>query len=317
MVLWNWRMLQLTAKVKYADVMERVLYNGMLSGVSLDGTQFFYDNPLASHGQHRRRDWFDCACCPPNIARLLASLGGYIYSQTDSQPRSALAADVGVWVHLYAQSHATLDMGHWTLEIRQTTCYPWDGAIRLALQLDAPRTFTLHLRTPGWCEHWRLKINGNRASAQATAANGYLHLTRQWSPGDVVALNLAMPVRYVYAHPAVPQMVGRVALQRGPLVYCLEGVDHDDAPLDRIALDTRLPAHRVFQPTHVDGQAMGLPLKDGLTILRGQGELLSEDASLYRDSPPRGQPIPLTVIPYCLWANRAPGAMRVWLLKNI
>ncbi|MEP7198327.1 MAG: beta-L-arabinofuranosidase domain-containing protein, partial [Chloroflexota bacterium] len=300
LVMWAQRMLRVAGDGRYADVMERALYNGVLSGVSLDGAKFFYENPLASRGHHHRQAWFDCACCPPNLARLLASLGGYVYSTGERD----------AWVHLYAQGEAKLEVGNWKLDVRQQTCYPWDGGVRIELRLESPRTFTLHLRVPSWCERWRLLVNGVETLQATSLQNGYLHLMREWSPGDVVTLNMAMPVRYVFAHPNARQMIGRVALQRGPIVYCLEGVDHDGLALDRIALRTDVPAHRVFKAEHHH------ELLGGVTVLRGTGVALDyadDDESLYRFTAPRAREVPVTAVPYCVWDNRAVGEMRVWL----
>lgn len=303
LVMWNHRMLQLTGEGRYADVMERALYNGVLSGVSLDGTKFFYENPLASRGDHHRQAWFDCACCPPNLARLLASIGNYFYSTDEND----------VWVHLYAQNEAKLGFGSWELGVRLSGCYPWDGAVNIELRLDAPRTFTLHLRVPSWCERWRMAVNSEQLAmnGEQSTVMGYLHLTREWSPGDIVTLNLAMPVRYVYAHPAVPQMVGRVALQRGSIVYCLEGVDHAHIPLDYIAVNATVPAYRNVRAAHEPD------LLGGVTVLRGRGFALDDgNGALYRFFPPETKPIDIMAVPYCAWDNRAPGEMRVWVRQQ-
>jgi hypothetical protein len=295
MVFWNHRMLLLTGDGKYADVLERALYNGALSGVSLDGQHFFYENPLASRGHHHRQGWFDCACCPPNIARLIASVGGYFYSTEAG----------GVWAHLYADGTARLTVDDADVVIRQSTRYPWEGAVKLTLQLSRPTHFTLHLRVPGWCEKFDVRVNREAVSG-ARAYNGYLSLNRQWQTGDAVTLNLAMPVEVVRANPQVRPMLGRVALQRGPLVYCLEGADNPITPLDRITL-----------PKDADWQVEHHPdLLGGVTTLRTTA-LALDDAdwgdALYRIRSDTYTPVNLTAVPYCVWDNRAPGEMRVWL----
>ena len=292
MVFWNHRLLQFDGDGKYADVMERALYNGTISGVSLDGAKFFYQNPLASRGDHHRQDWFDCACCPPNIARLIASVGGYFYS-TDAQ---------GVWVHLYASSEA--DVGALGLKIRQTTSYPWDGRVKIEMELDQPRAFTLHLRIPGWCERHTVHINRTRY-ADGQPVNGYLAIRREWRSGDEVVLDLEMLARLMQANPSVRQMVGRVAVQRGPVVYCLESADNPVSPLDRITLPLDMAWSVEYRPE----------LLGGVAVLRGEARVddISWSGGLYEPARPiRRQPIEITAVPYCVWDNRAPGEMRVW-----
>lgn len=304
MILWNHRLLQIKGHGQYADVMERVLYNGALSGVSLDGRRFFYDNPLASRGDHHRQEWFDCACCPPNIARLIASIGSYIYSQGEQD----------AWVHLFVQGEGKLTVAGQEMLLRQTSCYPWDGAVSIEVKLAARLTFTLHLRMPGWCQRARLQINDEVLPIADLLKDAYIHIARQWQPGDRMTFNMSMPVRYVYAHPEVHQMLGRVAIQRGPIVYCLEGVDHPAVALDRIWLDTDMAPHRAFRPEYRSD------LLGGVMVLRGKGMLVDDrewDNRLYRFDPPRSSPIALTAVPYCVWDNRAPGEMRAWLRCNL
>ncbi|HOF87052.1 MAG TPA: glycoside hydrolase family 127 protein [Armatimonadota bacterium] len=291
LVFWAHRMLQLDCDGRYADVMERALYNGALSGVSLDGTTFFYENPLASTGARHRQDWFGCACCPPNVARLLASLGGYIYGERED----ALA------VHLYVQSRVETGLA----ALRVETRYPWDGAVRITVDPRAAR-FTLRLRVPGWCREYRLAVNG--APLEAPVERGYLCLARDWAAGDTVTLELAMPVERLEAHPTVQADVGRVALQRGPLVYCLEAVDHE--------VDVRhivLPEDAALTP-RFDQALLG-----GVTVLEGRAAALDETAwagTLYRPvQDPVCRPTPLRAIPYYAWDNREPGAMTVWVRR--
>ena len=297
-------MLQLSGDGEYADVMERALYNGVVSGVSLDGRRFFYENPLASRGGHHRQEWFDCACCPPNVARLIASVGGYCYSLGDD----------GLWVHLFAQGEGRFEINGREIVMRQITDYPWAGRVTIKLTLSSPLSFALRLRLPGWCEEWRLSLNGQsvqgsgNGSVQVMLERGYLRLRREWRADDEVELSLAMPVRFVHANPNLRQALGRVALQRGPLVYCLEGVDHGDAALDRIVLPPAPRAH-----WHVEHRA---ELLGGATVLRGAGSLTGDTdwgETLYRFRTPSAQPIEVTAVPYCLWDNRLPGEMRVWL----
>ncbi len=295
LVFWNHRLLQFAGDGKYADIMERALFNGSLSGVSLDGQSFFYDNPLASAGHHHRQGWFDCACCPPNIARLIASVGGYFYSTSSD----------GVWVHLYASGQAVI--GEWGLGIEQKTNYPWDGKVQLKLKLDEVKSFALNLRMPGWCHQASFQVNGTHLTEEPSFSNGYLQINREWHDGDVVTYKMEMPVQLMQASPNVRQTLGRVALQRGPLVYCLEGVDNDIAPLDRVAVSLNTKFKAAHKPD----------LLGGVVVLTGKATVLknkAKDKSLYAVAGPIQQkPVQITAVPYCTWDNRDPGEMRVWL----
>ena len=293
LVFWNHRMLHVQPDGRFADVMERALYNGVISGVSLDGERFFYENPLESRGDHHRQDWFGCSCCPPNIARLLASLGGYIYSE-------ALDA---IFVHLYIGGSARFRLGATGVTLRQESRYPWDGRIRLTLEPDRQASFDLALRIPGWCRSYRVTVNGQDASGVGSIDKGYLYLRRHWRRGDVVELELDMPVERVYAHPAVRQTAGCVALQRGPVVYCLEGVDNP-FPLHQVALPSESRLEATFEPD----------LLGGVVTLRGEA-LLDEESGgdLYRTTPPARRPVRIKAVPYATWDNREPGPMRVWI----
>jgi DUF1680 family protein len=309
--MWNWRMLGLanpadrstgdpTGGARFADWMETALYNGILSGLSLDGTEYFYQNPLADDGGHRRRPWFGTACCPPNIARLLLALPGYLYSTSEE----------GLWVHLYAAGEVQVPSGSGgTLRIGVETDYPWYGAVRLRLEKTPGRAWSLFLRIPGWCEQARWAVNGAPATGDLRPGS-YAEVRREWRDGDVVALDLPMAVRRVVAHPRIADTTGRVALMRGPLVYCLEGADHPGVDLRDVALpaDARLRAAR--QPD----------LLGGVVAVQGVAAEMSPqgwDRQLYitelRRPEPERRTVPLTAVPYFAWANRAPGQMQVWL----
>ncbi len=295
LVFWAQRMLQIDLDRRYADVMELALYNAVLSGISLDGTRFFYDNPLASAGGHHRQEWFHCPCCPPNLARLVASVGGYLYTQR---------ADEAV-VHLYAQSRAELRLDDQPVTLRQETRYPWDGSVTITVGTPAPATFGLRLRLPGWCRAPKLAVNGVAADLDAVVESGYALISRTWQDGDTVTLELPMPVERVYAHPAVAADIGSVALRRGPLVYCLEQADHS-APLPRVLLPAEAELRARFDPE----------LLGGVVVIEGQGAALADagwEEALYRSNRPAAQPCPISAIPYFLWDNRAPGPMTVWL----
>jgi len=295
LVLWSHRMLQLDCDDRYADVMERVLYNGMLSGISLDGHRFFYENPLTSPGTHHRQEWFDCACCPPNVARLLASLGQYIYSCNNTE----------VVVHLYIQSSARLTLGGREITVHQETTYPWAGMITIQLGMDEPAVFGLNLRIPAWCRTARLSVNGDAIDLSGHVTKGYARVERLWHPGDHVVLALDMPVERIYAHPDVRQDAGCVALQRGPLIYCLEGVDHT-VPLHRIVLPMSADLASQFEPG-----ALG-----GIVVIKGSAQAAGDndwEGMLYRSWPASTYLCTITAIPYYAWGNRTPGEMRVWL----
>ncbi|GER90358.1 hypothetical protein KDW_45200 [Dictyobacter vulcani] len=295
LVFWAHRMLHLDCDGRYADVLEQTLYNGVLSGISLDGKKFFYVNPLASTGQTHRQEWFGCACCPPNIARLLSSLGQYMYSQGDAE----------VAVHLYATSEARLQVGAHTLMMRQQTQYPWDGAIRLDLELASPARFALKLRIPGWCTRPVLRVNGVVVEVASCLEKGYARIERTWQNGDSVELHLPMPVTRIYAHPAVVADTGCVALQRGPLVYCVESADNP-VPLNQLQLPVDQPLHPEFKPD----------ILNGVVMLQGSAcvpDLTDWNDCLYRTRKLRMQETRLTAIPYFAWDNRQPGAMRVWI----
>ncbi len=298
LAFWSHRLLQLDCDSKYADVMERALYNGVLSGVSLDGKWFFYGNPLESRGGYGRSEWFGCACCPPNIARILASIGQYMYSVGGSE----------AMVHLYAQGEAELNVNGGKLVLKQKTEYPWDG--RVQITVDPPKEaseFTLKLRIPGWCRKATLKVNGEPIALDGIMAKGYASIGRTWSAGDVVSLDLAMPVERVYTHPGVRQNFGYVALQRGPVVYCLEQTDHSE-DVWRVAL----PSGNELT-TRFEKEILG-----GITLIEGDALAASTEGwehKLYGDAP-KMTPCKIKAIPYCTWANRGAGAMKVWLREE-
>ncbi len=297
-VFWSWRMLCRTGRAKYADAMETALYNGALAGVSLDGTKYFYMNPLASSGGYERADWFDCACCPPNIARLLMSFPAYCYSTSEDS----------LWVHLYAAGgvRAELPDGR-SLEIEVDTSYPWDGDVRLTVVKAPDSAVAIRMRIPGWCNGATVNVNGR--SAQAMTRQGtYSEVKRRWDRGDVVSLSLPMPVRRLSSHPRVTSNHGRLAIARGPLIYCLEAVDHPGIDLFELSL-RRLDGFDVMR----DHELLG-----GVTVLRTAGERLVEPAgegALHRAArrDAGADKIPITAIPYYAWGNRGAGAMQVWI----
>ena len=308
LVFFARRMLALEAKGEYADVMERALYNGVISGMQLDGTRFFYVNPLEvvpeacewdMHKRHvkpRRQKWFGCACCPPNLIRLLASLEDYAYS-----------ADVdGAWVHLYIGGSARFCADGADMRLRVATDYPWDGRVRLTVEAAPPSAYALRLRVPGWCRRWTLSVNGEREDAPVE--DGYAAVRRTWRAGDAVELVMDMPVAFTRANPRVREDAGRVAVTRGPLVYCLEEADNGP-DLHLLRLGGARPED--FEAAW-RGDALG-----GVVAITGTGARESDAGwgeTLYSDAlPVESAPARLTFIPYYAWANRAPGEMRVWI----
>ena len=304
LVFFAHRMAEIEADARYADVMERALYNGTISGVSADGRRFFYTNPLTAAppetkphlqcGEPYRREWFGCACCPPNVARMIAQFPQYICS----------AAKAAAYVHLYVASTARARIAGREVTLTQRTDYPWDGEVRITVGVDRPGAFALMLRIPGWCGRHTLKVNGRRVAAPVT--RGYAKLRRTWQDGDAVELSLAMPIERVAAHPGVLEDVGKVALQRGPIVYCLEQCDHKDDVLS-IHLPDKAKLVARFEPK----------LLGGVTVIEGDALAASPagwSGKLYRPAKELDlKPTKLRAVPYCLWDNRTPGAMTVWL----
>ncbi|WP_273844035.1 glycoside hydrolase family 127 protein [Rubrobacter calidifluminis] len=295
-VMWSWRMLQITGEARYADLIEHTLYNAVLPGVSLDGRRYFYQNPLADDGTHRRQEWFGCACCPPNIARTLAALPGYFYSTSEGT----------VWVHLYAEGEANLQGPK--VRLRQRTGYPWDGDVEVEV-VSGEGEFSLMLRVPAWCEEARIEVNGAEADIPAKPGS-YAGIQRRWRPGDTVRLHLPMPVRLLESHPYVLENTGRVAVMRGPILYCAEGADNPDAADLRDVVLT--PDAGFSVGPH--------PELAGMPALHAPASIESLDpgwrGSLYRTRrlpTPNRRPYRLTLVPYLAWANRSPGPMQLWL----
>jgi uncharacterized protein len=299
-VMWNWRMLMLEGDARYADLVEHTLYNAVLPGISLDGGHYFYQNPLAASGTHRRQPWFGCACCPPNVARLLASLPDYFYG----------ASEDAVWVNLYAEGAATVHLdGDRIIRLRQHTRYPWEG--RVEISIDGEDEFALMLRIPSWCEEGAaVDVNGEPVE-HGIYPGSYVEVRREWRTGDIVVVDLPMPVRRVECHPYVAENAGRVALMRGPILYCVEQADNPQVDLRDLILGDTGPTAR-FDPD----------LLGGVVVLDTSAEVAAPDDGwedrLYRTRYRRGSDIrlgttTLTAVPYYAWANRGPGAMRVWL----
>jgi DUF1680 family protein len=303
-IYWNQRLFLQSGESKYIDVLERTLYNAAIAGVSLKGDTFFYPNPLESDGRKSfnqgaltRKPWFDCSCCPTNLARFIPSIPDYVY---------AAKKDV-LYVNLFAASEATADLGGGKVALVQETRYPWDGHVSLRVAPEKPAAFEVRVRIPGWARGrpvpsdlyrylevtgpaYELRVNGSPVTA--SLSEGYAVLARSWKPGDVITLDLPMPVRRVLADDRIADDRGRTALERGPLVYAVEGLDNDGSVLDLSVSDQALlkPEERP-------------DLLGGITVLRGA---VADSA---------GKKRPLTAVPYYAWSNRGPGEMAVWLTR--
>jgi len=292
---WSHRMTQIDLNSRFTDKLETVLFNGALSGISRDGEHYFYENVLESHGQHRRWKWHYCPCCPTNIARFITSLGQYFYSVRKNE----------LAVHLYGANSADLTVGDTFVHLKQDTQYPWDGDIRLQLAVERPSQFTLQLRIPGWCRRAQISVNGMTVDLDQCVTNGYAAIAREWRNGDEVRISLSMPVDRIYAHPAVSEDGGRVALQRGPVVYCIEETDLGGEP-QRL----RLPASSEISARY-DASLLG-----GAAVLEGtalEADTFGWEDGLYRTERPLLKEKAFKAIPYHLWANRDAGAMAIWL----
>jgi uncharacterized protein len=305
-VYWNQRMFLLHGDSKYVDVLERTLYNGLLSGVSLDGKKFFYPNPLESNGTHERSPWFGCACCPGNITRFMASLPGYVYAQQRDK----------ILVNLFIAGEADIALAPGrNVKLTQRTDYPWDGRVKLTVNPGRNSKFTVAMRIPGWCadeptpaglyafespatEPVTLKLNNEPVKTKTV--NGYAIIKRAWKDGDTVELNLPMPVRRVVAKPEVAADKGRVALQRGPLMFCAEWPDNPNGQVRNLALprDQQFTAH--FEPD----------LLNGVEVIQGKAANCSTNNQVLKPGPEQA----FKAIPYFAWANRGKGEMAVWLL---
>ena len=306
LALFAHRMSLIEPDAQYVDVLERVLYNGFLSSVGLSGKTFFYQNRLATNGDYRRQAWYGCACCPSNVVRIFPKIGRYVYSMDDESIR----------VNLYVNGSARLKVAEQPVTIIQKTQYPWDGRIEIEVRPKEAATFDLLLRIPGWCRdtispgglyrvagrdeaksQWTATVNDRKLAAEQLE-KGYLRIRNEWQSGDRVVLNLPMPIRRIAAHPDVKADAGRIALQRGPIVYCIEAADHA-GQIRHIALprDARLTAeHRA-------------DFLGGVTVLRGKGVARGADSDEI-------VPVELTAIPYYAWDNREGGQMAVWLPED-
>ncbi len=311
-MMWNWRMLAASGDAKFTDVIERALYNGINSGMSLDGTTYCYRNPLAFDPSGESRDrhlvdgrirnaWYDTTCCPPNLERTFASLSGYFYSTSSD----------GVYVHLYDNSEMNWHLQDGSaLKIQQKTNYPWNGDVKISVSPATPNEFTVYVRIPGWSVKNTVKVNGKEVSGAKPGQ--YLAMRRRWAANDAIDLAFDMTTHLLKANPAVTEDRGRVAFQRGPIVFCMEHLDQKDhAPGVNMADYTvRLDGTTAtkYEPT----------LLDGVMTLTHPGAISrSADPGLYFPAENAAKPVvtptTLTLIPYYAWANREPASMQVWI----
>ncbi len=298
-VMWAHRMLAATGDARHADAIEWTLHNALLAGWSLDGKAYAYHNPLQDDGGHRRRPWFECACCPPNLARLVASLPALVYG---------IDGDA-IAVNLYASSTARLEVEGRPVSLRQRTRYPWDGEVELTLEGEGE--LALRLRIPGWCPPGAsLSVNGVPAATTARPGT-WAELRRRWRTGDRVSLRLPTPVQLLRAHPGALENAGRVALARGPLLYCLEAADHPGVSLEQVEREAGRPLEAAWDDETLGG-IVGLR---GEAVERAPGTGWEERLYLPIEAahPGTARAVLLRAVPYHAWGNRAPGAMQVWI----
>lgn len=299
-MIWNWRMLMATGEARFGDIVERALYNGVNSGMSLDGTLYCYRNPLESSGEKVRNPWYETTCCPPNLERVFASLPGYMYSTSAR----------GVYVHLYHTSELDWHLATGgKLRVSQKTAYPWQDTVALTIAPASPEEFSIFLRIPAWSKSSAVEVNGTRLQ-QAPQAGQYFEVRRRWTAGDRLNLKLDIQPRLTTANPLVRENRGRVALERGPLVYCLE---QEDQPRGMALADLSIVSGAGFE-SELRNDFLG-----GVVVLRHNGRVAAKplkSGPLYKEAGERavlGTPATLTFIPYFAWANRFPQAMMVWV----
>ncbi|GFZ95134.1 hypothetical protein GCM10008018_46800 [Paenibacillus marchantiophytorum] len=315
LIFFAQRMLQIEAKSEYADIMEQALYNTVISGMSQDGKRFFYVNPLEvwpeaiaknqhlNHVKFVRQGWFGCACCPPNIARLLASLGQYIYTVQENT----------VYANLYMGSDITLNLGGQQVDIHQESNLPWHGNVKFTIKTGAKTEFALALRIPSWCADAKLTVNGEPVALEANTRDGYVYVAREWQGTTHIEWDMPMQVRRMKGHPHVRDTIGKVALQCGPLVYCLEEADNGTG-LHRIVLDPHEVPQKHFAKELLGGiQTISVPAK---RIRIGHWEQKWGDQLYIADTAHEWENTTANFIPYYAWANRGQGEMTVWVKEN-
>ncbi len=306
-VLWSWRMLMLTSEARYADLLERTLYNAVLPAVSLDGKRYFYTNPLRVNldlpytlrWSKEREEYISlCNCCPPNIVRTISEISNYMYSQSER----------GLWLNLYGGNHLKTTMYNGSLlELEQETDYPWEGYIKIKLKKVPKGEFSVHLRIPEWADESKLNINGN-PSGENLIAGSYFEIKRKWETGDIIELELPVTPRLIRSHPLVESTSNQVAVQRGPLIYCMES---DDVPNDINIFNLAIPAGIQFN--EINSSIAGTDM----IMLEGKANLVDNsgwDGELYRElNTEEISPVKIRLIPYYAWGNRNKSDMTVWM----
>jgi len=304
-IFTNHRLFLLHGEAKYIDILEKTLYNSMLSGVSLSADRFFYPNPLESEGQHKRSEWFGCACCPSNIARFIPAIPGYIYA----------ADNDGLYINLYASNEAEVMISGTRTVIEQKAGFPWRGDVDITLSPDKPSRFTVRLRIPGWArneampgdlylytsnseEEVSVTVNGDLIDEKPVG--GYIAVEREWKKGDRIGINLPMPVRTVAADERIEEDRDKLAFQRGPVIFCAEWPDNNTGNVLNLFVDPSEPVSTEFVPDLLGGTQV-IRTYGNQTKKAGDGsnEVLEKE--------------PVTLIPYALWNNRGPGQMMVWI----
>lgn len=310
--LWNWRMLQLTGEARFADILELVLYNSLLCGISLDGKKFFYTNPMrvlndqpSLRWSRTREPYIDCFCCPPNAVRMIAEVNSYAYCVSKGDETS----DDAVWVNLYGAGVLDTKLpGSAKITLEQETDYPWDGHVKITVRATESPQFALMLRIPGWAGGTTVTVNGEALNA-AVIPGEYCEISRAWSAGDTVEIEFPMAAKLLEANPFVEETLNQVAVQRGPVVYCLESADLPDGVR---VMDIHIPADIDLQP-RIDTQLFGerVAVLEGQAVQIRQGEWSNK---LYRPlQTPEPQQIDIRLVPYYAWGNRAEGEMTVWI----
>ena len=310
LVFWNQRMNLLTGEAKYIDVLERSLYNGALDGLSLSGDRFFYGNPLASNGKNSRREWYGTACCPSNVARLILSLGDYIYTKNET----------GIWVNLFIGSDTKINLGKNEVGVRMETGYPLDGDVKISFSTKKPLDFTFHIRRPGWSSGTvvpgnlyryessdrspsEIIISVNGLPVAASEENGYYIIDRVWKNGDVVGYKMAMGIKKVVSRDEVKADNGRIALQRGPLVYCVEGADNSGKAWNIIFQENTVVEEKNYSV--LNEKVIALSMKVPAIAISDDGNGVRTEIS------------EVIAIPYYTWCNRGSNPMQVWLPEKI
>jgi DUF1680 family protein len=299
-IMWNWRMLLVTGEGRYADVIERSLYNGFLSGVSADGKRFFYLNPLFSTGDFERSKWFGCACCPPNVMRLMSSIQHYIATFDKN----------GIQLHQYIPSKIESVSYDKRITVGVDTNYPWEGLIGITVEETHGGPWSLSVRIPEWSDMLSLRINGK--SEELNMARGYVIIDRKWEKGDTLELEMPIEPRFTVSHPRIHANRGSVAIERGPLVYCLEQIDHDSsANILDVEIDTSAPLQAEWRDDILGG-VMAVKTSGSLVEYGPWGNEIYRTLSSEQLNK---RPVQLTAVPYYAWANRGKGAMCVWIPK--